>query len=235
MIKQFKNAGYKALEKRDNADNEFQNEFDMQNGLKVQHEELSIENTENKKNKKYLSINNISKYYGDLIAVNNFNGELYPNEIFCLLGHNGAGKTTLIKMISGLESPEKGDILLNGTSLITNKKYLYKNIGLCAQEDIFFDYLTVTEHLKLMCEIKGESANMAEINQLITKIDLVDKKDAITSTLSGGQKRKLCIALAITGNSRLILLDEPTSGMDIIAKRALWDFLKEYKQGKIMI
>ena len=235
MIKQFKNAGYKALEERDNADNEFQNEFDIQSGLKVQHEELSVENTENKKNKKYLSINNISKYYGDLTAVNNFNGELYPNEIFCLLGHNGAGKTTLIKMISGLESPEKGDILLNGTSLITNKKYLYKNIGLCAQEDIFFDYLTVTEHLQLMCEIKGESANMAEINQLITKIDLVDKKDAITSTLSGGQKRKLCIALAITGNSKLILLDEPTSGMDIIAKRALWDFLKEYKQNKIMI
>ena len=89
MIKQFKNAGYKALEERDNADNEFQNEFDIQSGLKVQHEELSVENTENKKNKKYLSINNISKYYGDLTAVNNFNGELYPNEIFCLLGHNG--------------------------------------------------------------------------------------------------------------------------------------------------
>lgn len=235
MIKSAKNAGYRALEERDNIDREFQSKYDYQTGTKVQHEEISAQNSNNKKSKRYLSINNVSKYFGDLIAVNNFSGELYPNEIFCLLGHNGAGKTTLIKMISGLESPEKGDIFLNGISLITNKQYLYKNIGLCAQEDIFFDYLTVTEHLKLMCEIKGEKANMAEINKLITKIDLLDKKDCITSTLSGGQKRKLCIALAITGNSRLILLDEPTSGMDVISKRALWNFLGEYKHGKIII
>ena len=71
--------------------------------------------------------------------MNNFNGELFKNEIFCLLGHNGAGKTTLIKMISGAEDPDAGDIFLNNISVVTNKNYLFRNIGLCQQEDIFFD------------------------------------------------------------------------------------------------
>ena len=167
--------------------------------------------------------------------MNNFSGEIYGGEIFCLLGHNGAGKTTLINMISGNEDPDKGDIFLGETSLVTNKNFLYRNIGLCSQEDIFFDYLTVNEHLKLMSELKGTKANMLEINDLITRIELIDKKDSLCSTLSGGQKRKFCVALALIGNSKLILLDEPSSGMDPIAKRQLWTFLKRYKSDKIII
>ena len=138
-------------------------------------------------------------------------------------------------MISGIEDPDKGDIFLDNTSLVTNKDYLFKNIGLCMQDDIFFDYLTVKEHLTLMSEIKGKKANVNEILDLIQRIELTEKADAIASTLSGGQKRKLCIALALIGNSKLVLLDEPTSGMDVIAKRALWEFLKGYKNDKIII
>ena len=119
--------------------------------------------------------------------------ENYFHEIFCLLGHNGAGKTTTINMISGIYDPDEGDILLDGRSLVTDKKYLYENIGLCQQEDIFFDYLTVEEHLEYMCKIKGSQVNRQEIDELITKIDLLPKKKALCSTLSGGQKRKLCI------------------------------------------
>ena len=203
--------------------------------LERNHEELNEANKALKSENLYLSIKNITKKYNELVAVNNFSGELFKNEIFCLLGHNGAGKTTLIKMISGIEDPNGGDIFLNNISVITNKDYLYHNIGLCEQDDIFFDYLTIEEHLKYMMEIKGVKGDKEQINSLINKIDLKGKKDSICKTLSGGEKRKLCIALALVGNSQLVLLDEPTSGMDVMAKRALWDFLKEFKKEKIII
>ena len=203
--------------------------------LERNHEELNEANKSLKSQKMYLNIKNVTRKYDELIAVNNFSGEIYKNEIFCLLGHNGAGKTTLIKMISGTEDPDHGDIFLNDISVVTNKKYLYHNIGLCQQEDIFFDYLTISEHLKFMMEIKGIKKDKIQIENLINKIDLKEKKDAICKNLSGGEKRKLCIALALIGNSQLVLLDEPTSGMDVMAKRELWDFLKEFKKDKIII
>ena len=208
---------------------------EINNSLERNHEELNEINNSLKAQNLYLNIKNVTRRYGELVAVNNFNGEIFKNEIFCLLGHNGAGKTTLIKMISGTEDPDNGDIFLNNISVITNKKYLYQNIGLCQQEDIFFDYLTVAEHLKYMVEIKGIKKDIVHINNLINKIDLKGKKDAICKSLSGGEKRKLCIALALIGDSQLVLLDEPTSGMDVMAKRELWDFLKEFKNDKIII
>ena len=201
----------------------------------IHHENLSEKNQDLLTQKNCLSIKNVYKIYGDLKAVNNFNGDIFPDEIFCLLGHNGAGKTTLIKMISGLEELDNGNIFLDGISLILNKDYLYKNIGLCTQEDLFFEDLTVEEHLRLMSELKGQKTNMNEIYNLIQSLDLYKKKDDFAKNLSGGQKRKLCIALALIGNSKLILLDEPTSGMDVIAKKQLWKFLEGYKKDKIII
>ena len=203
--------------------------------FEIYHQELTQINQENQKMNKSLKILNVSKNFNDLKAVDNFNGELFPNEIFCLLGHNGAGKSTLINMISGIFPPDEGDIFLNGKSLITNKNYLYENIGLCQQEDIYFDFLTVEEHLEYMCSIKGSKINKNEINELINKLELSQKKNSLCSTLSGGQKRKLCIALALIGDSKIILLDEPTSGMDVLARKNLWEFLKNYKKNKIIL
>ena len=217
------------------SENDVINKENKKNYFKKNHEELNTTNNELKKNNIYLNIKNVTKRYGNLKAVNNFNGELFKNEIFCLLGHNGAGKTTLIKMISGTEDPDNGDIFLNNISIITNKNYLYNNIGLCQQEDILFNYLTVKEHLIYMIELKGAEKDTLQIDTFINKIDLTSKKNAICQTLSGGEKRKLCIALALIGNSQLVLLDEPTSGMDVISKRHLWNFLKEFKKDKIII
>ena len=205
------------------------------NIMKKYHEELTEINLNLKNRNEYLNIKNITKLYGDLKAVNNFNGELFKNEIFCLLGHNGAGKTTLIKMISGIEEPDNGDIFLNNKSIITNKDYLFKNIGLCEQENILFDYLTVEEHLSYMMELKGSGCDNQQVELFINRIDLDTKKGTMCKNLSGGEKRKLCIAIALIGNSKLVLLDEPTSGMDVIAKRKLWNFLKEFKNDKIII
>jgi ATP-binding cassette subfamily A (ABC1) protein 3 len=138
-------------------------------------------------------------------------------------------------MITGILDPSEGDIFYKGRSLVTNKDYLFKNIGICQQEDIFFSFLTVSEHLEYMCEIKGSKANSEEIKSLINKIGLEEKSNCLCNTLSGGQKRKLCIALALIGNSNIILLDEPTSGMDAISRKELWEFLKNYQKDKIIL
>ena len=198
-------------------------------------QELSPFNQQRREQNDCLKIVNITKEFDLLKAVNNFNGELFGNEIFCLLGHNGAGKTTLINMISGIYDPTQGDIFYKGRSIITDKNYLFENIGVCNQEDIFFDYLTVIEHLRYMCEIKGGNVNMNEVTELIFKIGLAEKGSSLCSSLSGGQKRKLCTALALIGNSKIILLDEPTSGMDPLAKKNLWEFLKSYQHDKIIL
>ena len=214
--------------------------IEFKNQTKIFHESLNEHQFNLLKNRDCLSINNISKSFPDVLAVDNFNGSLFPSEIFCLLGHNGAGKTTLIKIISGMEKPDNGDITLFGNSILKNKKFLYKNIGVCDQENNFFDYLTVYEHLKYFSEIKQNvyflnRNGITEVKTLIEKLGLEEKKNSLSKTLSGGQKRKLCIALALAGNSKLVLLDEPTSGMDVLAKRELWNFFKSYKSDKILI
>ena len=211
------------------------NEENIISGFEKNFQEYSPLNQQCKAQKDCLSIVNISKRFDDLKAVDDFNWDLFGNEIFCLLGHNGAGKTTLINMISGIFAPTDGDIFYKGKSIITDKTYLFENIGVCQQEDILFEYLTVAQHLQYMCEIKGSKANVDEITDLIKKIGLSEKSACLAKTLSGGQKRKLCAALALIGNSKIILLDEPTSGMDPISKKSLWDFLKNYHKNKIIL
>ena len=198
-------------------------------------QDLSPFNLQRKEQKDCLSIVNITKYFDSLKAVDNFNIDLFGNEIFCLLGHNGAGKTTLVNMISGILVPSEGDIFYKGRSIVTNKDYLFENIGICEQDNIFFEYLTVREHLEYMYGIKKSKSNNDEIKILVNKLGLEEKSNSLCSTLSGGQKRKLCIALALIGNSNIILLDEPTSGMDPISRKTLWEFLKNYQKDKIIL
>ena len=220
----------------------FENQINNENNQNIQilpyekyFQELSPINQQRKAQNDCLSIVNITKKFDKLKAVDNFNCDLFGNQIFCLLGHNGAGKSTLINMLSGIYDPTYGDIFYKGRSVVTDKNYLFENIGLCQQEDIFFEYLTVSEHLSLMCEIKGSKANRNEIRELILKIGLAEKTNSECSSLSGGQKRKLCTALALIGNSNIILLDEPTSGMDPFSKKGLWDFLRNYQKNKIIL
>ena len=205
------------------------------NNIPIKHEELSDINKTLKKENNCMKIQNIYKEYDDVKAVDNFNGELFKDEIFALLGHNGAGKTTLIKIISGAESPTNGDILLNNESIITNRNLIYQNLGLCFQEDIFFPYLTINEHLKFIMDIKKDKFNQDQVDNLLKDLDLIGQKNQPCLTLSGGQKRKICVAMALIGNSKIVLLDEPTRGLDVFSRRKLWDFLKGYKKDKIII
>ena len=210
---------------------------DLLNDIEIGHEELSAKNTDKKNNNQYLNISNISKTSDGLQILNDFSEELFSDEIYCLLGENGAGKTTLLNIISGVIEPNKnnGNITHNGISLLTNKKYIYNNIALCPQDNLFFEYLTVSEHLKLMQQLKSRSIDFDEINGIIKQFDLSEKEDYQCGTLSEGQKRKLCIALAFISKAEIILLDEPTSDMDIMSKKKFWKVLKNFKKDKIIL
>ena len=211
------------------------NENLLINNIEPQYQNLSPENQKRKELNDCLKILNLNQNYGDLKVINNFNAEFFSNEIFCLLGNNGTGKTTLFNIMSGIMNPDEGDITYKGISLISNKSYLYQKISLCPQENILFEYLSVLEHLELFQDLKLKQINHDEINNLIKELDLLDKENIPCGELSYGQKRKLSFALSLIGNSQIILLDEPTSGMDPISKKTFWKLLKKNKNDKIII
>ena len=193
----------------------------------------------NNNNNDILKIKNIKKSFKDKLVLNNLSFNLYRNEIFVLLGHNGAGKTVLLNILTGLLKADSGKVIYNSQQILTSQglNQFRKKIGICPQEDILFDNLTVEEHLKLFCKFKSfpELKINEEINKVLSNLNLNDKKNTKICNLSGGQKRKLSIALALVGESSIIFLDEPTSGMDITSRRNLWDILKRILNGKIII
>lgn len=171
------------------------------------------------------------------VAVSGLSLNMYENQITVLLGHNGAGKTTTMSMLTGMFPPSNGTALVNGYDIRTNMDNVRSSLGLCPQHNILFDDLTVKEHLYFYSKLKG--LEKKEIDNEITKyvemLELVPKTDARSSTLSGGMKRKLCVGIALCGNSKVVMLDEPTAGMDPSARRALWDLLLNQKKDRTML
>lgn len=154
-----------------------------------------------------------------------------------MLGHNGAGKTTTISMLTGLIEPNEGCAEVFGIDIFNNMDEMRKILGVCPQHDVLFEFLTPEDHLRLFAAFKGTKAELIEdqVKKMLVDIDLVDVKDQLSKTLSGGQKRKLSVAIAMIGNSKIVMLDEPTSGMDTSARRKLWEMLKKNKAGRIVI
>lgn len=192
--------------------------------------------------KKTLRIEGLRKVYSNgKVAVEDLNLEMFSDQIFALLGHNGAGKTTTISMISGLLEQSAGSITILGQDSREDAKSNRKILGVCPQTNPIYDNLTCKEHLVLYATIKSKEGKIdskqteKDIDDILTDLDLFDKKDYPASKLSGGQKRKLCVACAFIGGSKVILLDEPTSGMDTYARRYLWEMLKAYKKDRIII
>ena len=231
LIKWLKKSRYKLLCSFSNKDINEEG-FHSEANTHIIHEILNNKNKENKEKNKYLNINLINKSYKSnkkvIKIINGFNLELFPDEIFCLLGGNGAGKTTLIKIICGIKKPDSGNIIYEGGNL-------HENIGYCPQENILFEHLTVEEHLKYFCEIREKVIEQEKIENLINEFGLKDKRNCLCGTLSGGQKRMLSIALALLGDPKIILLDEPTNSLDIYSRRKVWNYLKDNKEGKIIL
>ena len=200
-------------------------------------ETIRIQEVENEMD--ILHIKKIKKNFGEKEVLKEVTFDLYKDQIFVLLGHNGAGKTTLINILTGLINCNSGEVIYNYKNILSpeNSSYLLKHIGICPQQDILIDDLTVEEHLELFYEFKSEiRINMKEeIDNILEIVGLKEKREIKAGTLSGGEKRKLSVGLALVGKSFLIVLDEPTSGMDITSRRNLWDILKKCSTGKFII
>lgn len=178
----------------------------------------------------------LMKRYKKLTAVDNLNLAVGQGELFSLLGVNGAGKTTTIKMLSCLTAPTEGDAFLEGSSIVTDTRRVKEIIGVSPQETAVAPNLTVKENLNLMCGVHGftkakREEKAAELSGQLG-LDSVLKRKA--GKLSGGWQRRLSIAMALISEPRILFLDEPTLGLDVIARSDLWDVIRALK-GKITI
>ena len=165
------------------------------------------------------------------------NVKMYNGQIFALLGHNGAGKTTALSMLTGLLSSTSGQCEVFGHDLFNDMTNVRRFLGVCPQHNVLFDLLTPEEHLDIFCDFKGvdKKTKKEEIKKIMIDVDVYPSKDIEARNLSGGNKRKLSVAIALVGGSKFVLLDEPTAGMDLSARRRLWNMLKNYKSNRIII
>ena len=178
----------------------------------------------------------LTKIYKDIVAVNKVNLKIEKGELFALLGVNGAGKTTLIKMLSTLTSPTDGDALVGGNSIKNNPLAVKRIIGVSPQETAVAPNLSVKENLELMCGIYGFSKEKQQekIKALSKQFNLQGILSKKAGKLSGGWQRRLSIAMALISEPEILFLDEPTLGLDVIARSELWQIIKSLK-GKVTI
>jgi ATP-binding cassette, subfamily A (ABC1), member 3 len=176
---------------------------------------------------------------GDLstTAVHGLNLEMYRGQIFVLLGHNGAGKSTTINMLSGMTPATRGTALINGLDINHDMADIRQTLGVCPQHDILWDSLTVREHLEFFGRLKGLSKNELKpaVELAIQEVQLEQSADLNSAALSGGQKRRLSLAISLIGDSRIVFLDEPTSGVDAFSRRAIWELLNQKKHERVIV
>lgn len=174
---------------------------------------------------------NLTKRFGDFVAVDALNLTIEQGELFALLGVNGAGKTTTIKMLSCLSKPTSGDALLLGNSIVSNPLAVKEKINVSPQETAVAPNLTVEENLELIAGIYGCNQKEADkkANQMIVDFGLSEVAKKKAKTLSGGWQRRLSIAMALISDPQILFLDEPTLGLDVLARRELWRVIEQLK------
>lgn len=183
-----------------------------------------------------IRIEGLTKKYKDVIAVDNLSLTVKKGELFSLLGVNGAGKTTTIKMLSCLTKPTEGDAYLNGKSICKDSVSVKSMIAVSPQETAVAPGLSVRENLELMCGVHGfnkvkRASKIKELTELLGLAQVISKK---AGKLSGGWQRRLSIAMALISEPEILFLDEPTLGLDVLARSDLWDLIRCLK-GKVTI
>lgn len=183
-----------------------------------------------------IKIESLTKQYQDVVAVDNLSLSVQKGELFSLLGVNGAGKTTTIKMLSCLTQPTGGDAFLNGHSIRQDPAGVKSIIAVSPQETAVAPGLSVRENLELMCGVHGfsrkkQAAKVAALTELLGLESVISKK---AGKLSGGWQRRLSIAMALISEPEILFLDEPTLGLDVLARSELWDLIRHLK-GEITI
>uniref|UniRef100_A0A8C3VSL4 ATP binding cassette subfamily A member 7 n=1 Tax=Catagonus wagneri TaxID=51154 RepID=A0A8C3VSL4_9CETA len=163
--------------------------------------------------------------------------DFYQGHITAFLGHNGAGKTTTLSILSGLFPPTRGSAHVLGHDVRSSMAAIRPHLGICPQYNVLFDMLTVDEHVWFYGRLKGLSAAAVgpEQDRLLQDVGLVPKRRTQTRHLSGGMQRKLSVAIAFVGGSRVVILDEPTAGVDPASRRGIWDLLLKYREGRTLI
>src|ERR671914_1056496 len=173
-----------------------------------------------------LSVRNLRKSYGSVLAVDGLDLEVQRGECFGLLGPNGAGKTTTIEICEGLTAADSGDVEVLGRRWSTHDRELRELLGIQLQDTQLAEKLTVEETLRLFRSFYRRGRDVAEV---LAVVQLEEKRRARVGTLSGGQKQRLALACAIVGDPELLFLDEPTTGLDPQARRQVWELIEAFK------
>ena len=177
-----------------------------------------------------LELKNVFKNFKEVKAVDGISFSLKPGEFVALLGPNGAGKTTTVEMIEGIQKPSTGTISIMGLNWDHHEKKLHQLISLSLQETRFIDKLRAWETVQLFASFYGLNRN--RVDEVLEIVGLTEKRKSFVENLSGGQRQKLALAIALLHNAPLMLLDEPTTGLDPTARREIWDILMNLKKKK---
>eukprot|EP00752_Nemacystus_decipiens_P003898 g3578.t3 len=179
-------------------------------------------------------IKELRKEFGSKVAVAGLDLRLRVGDITCLLGHNGAGKSTTISMLTGQLGATSGDAVVWGHSVRNDLHKVRQSIGICPQHDALMPLLTAREHMEMYMDMKGMRPDLKGplVTKKLREVGLLEKEHTPAMSLSGGQKRKLSVALALTGSPTLCILDEPTSSMDPYSRRFTWDLLRRGRAGR---
>ncbi len=173
-----------------------------------------------------ISVKNLTKKYGDFVAVSNISFDVFEGEIFGLLGPNGAGKSTTLEIIETLRTKTSGKVIVAGFDLDTQANEIKKIIGVQLQSSGFYPGLNLVELIHLFCGLYNEEVDAIE---LLERVNLKDKAKAKYKDLSGGQKQRFSIATTLINKPKIIFLDEPTTGLDPQARRNLWDLIQQIR------
>ena len=183
-----------------------------------------------------ISVSNLSKTYGSgFKALNNINLEINRGEIFALLGPNGAGKTTLISIVCGIANPSQGTVSVNGHDIISSYRAAREMIGLVPQELHTDAFESVWATVSFSRGLFGKPKNPAHIEKVLKDLSLWDKKDAKIVTLSGGMKRRVMIAKALSHEPQILFLDEPTAGVDVELRKGMWEVVRTLQASGVTI